>query len=197
MACQLLAAQNGIPHAGGKLRLEVIALAAANDNVERQNYLALYDAIGTALYTSSRIGGLFVPFARGVQPGFTGISVDRAGRVFVAFGTGAHSSFLVVLDPGVRPVRTFGTLPGDGGEPRFFTDTPSSGALDVDGDGINELVSVVNDYDPNYAQGTSTALYYKYEVGDFQAMGCTTLTANIDLTKPPRSAPASKACKMS
>lgn len=193
--CELLAAQNGIPHLGGKLRLEVIALPKSGESVEREMFLALYDSTGKALYTTSKIEAYFIPRSEAALPGFTGISVDRAGRVFVPFGTGAHSSLLVALDPSIRPVRTFKTLPSEG--MRFFSDTPSSGALDVDGDGINEVVVIVNDYQPSYAEGTSTAYYFKYKGGDFRSMGCTRIAEATDISKPPQSTPMSKVCNRS
>jgi hypothetical protein len=197
--CELIAAQNGIPHPGGKLRLEVLLLPRTEGYAERDHYLALYDSTGKAVYTTGKVTGWYVPLTDNELPGFTGISVDRAGRVFVPFGIGAHGSLLVVLDASVRPVRTFDTVPTSGtvhsDGMRFSTDTPSSGALDVDGDGVNEVIEVINDYDPDYARGTSRAYYFKYQDGDFQPIGCTTMTNDTDISKPPQSAPESKACK--
>lgn len=40
----------------------------------------------------------------------------------------------------------------------FFANT-GSGAVDVDRDGVNEVVLLSNDYEPSFAAGTTTAFY--------------------------------------
>ena len=187
LACTLLGAVGGIRTSRGVLRAEIIRLPmpVGADITTGSVYIALYDTAGQLVYTTPRalIGAYQEP-----DPAYpdTGISTDKAGRIFVPFTVGAHSGQLIVLDPNQRPVNVFGSIPQqDGSGGRFFSDTPGAFGTDVNGDGINEVVLDVNDYIPNYAQGTTYARYYGYQRDDFVLIGCTKLGENTNQDAPP------------
>ena len=183
LACTLLGAVGGIRTTHGVLRAEIIRLPmkAGTDSTTGSVYIALYDTAGQLVYTTpTAIIGAY----RQPDPAYpnTGITTDKAGRIFVPFAVGAHSGQLIVLDPNQSPVNDFGSLQPGG---RFFSDTPGVFGTDVNGDGISEVVLDVNDYKPNYAQGTTYARYYGYQRNDFVLIGCTKLGANTNQDAPP------------
>lgn len=195
VACILLAAVDGIHTTRGVLRAEVIGqpLPGGGPETLRPVYIALYDRAGRAVYTTPRaVIGHYLKAVPG-QPA-TGILTDRAGRVFVPFLIGAHSGALIVLDPNQNPVNDFHSVPSSGDSGRFFTDTPGSTAVDLNGDGVNELAIDVNDYQPNYAQGTTYERYYQYAGGDFALLGCRTLRSPHDHLAGPNIAPGGPGC---
>ncbi len=143
---------------------------AEEDRGLSRQHLALYDDRGSLVYSTRRpVEGLLRE-----GDGETGIQVDRAGRVFVPFLIGAHASYLVVLDAGSDPVRTFDSVPGSDGDAAFTANSPGAYATDYDGDGVNEIVLPQNDYDPSYAEGTVYEHWFAYEAasGRFEHIGC-------------------------
>ena len=118
VSCTLLKAQPGIQTKRGKLRLEIFKVGTGTED-ESNKHLALYAENGALVFmTPEPEQGIFID-----DPQYPSVFVDRAGRVFATFGTGAHSAFLIVLDANTTPVSTFDSLSSDADGPRFFSNS--------------------------------------------------------------------------
>jgi hypothetical protein len=86
---------------------------------------------------------------------------------FVVAGAGAHGGVLNVVAVGAA-----GRLSDVSQSGELSTDTPQVSARDLDGDGIDELLGLQNDYLPSYAEGTVYWLVWAWHGARYALTGC-------------------------
>jgi hypothetical protein len=101
------------------------------------------------------------------DPGLPAPTCDISGRCFVAAGVGAHDGVMNVIEVGAAGRLTDAS---QGGE--LAVDTPDLAARDLDGDGVDEVFGVENDYQPSYADGSRFWLVWSWRDGRYELTGC-------------------------
>ena len=154
------------PTTDKSLRFALVKLPQSDaDAIEVPFKAALVDvAKGKVTWSSPELLGNPVDGGRAIT--------DAAGHVAFTLNTGVHGSTLYVLDPGTGKPQFFG--PDDSsGVAAWSTNTPGARAEDVDGDGLLELLVPVNDYEPSYAEGSTTVYRYAWSGKAYVNDGCT------------------------
>ncbi|MCU1675379.1 MAG: hypothetical protein JWM93_137 [Frankiales bacterium] len=158
-------AQSGAP-----LRFALVQLPVDDGTVEVPLRAALFDTRTQKLtWKSAVLTG--VPATDG---GRDAAVQDATGHIAFTLHVGAHSSNLYVLDPANGTnVKWYGESSADGST-GYFSDTPGARAEDLDGDGVLEIVLPENDYDPSYAEGSTTEFRFAWNGKDaYVPSGCT------------------------
>jgi hypothetical protein len=132
------------------------------DLVRQSGYLLSLDAAATPLQARQlRNGDVFF------DTSLAAATCDQLRHCFVVAGVGAHASVLNVV--AVGPTGALTDL-SQGGE--LATDTRDLQARDLDGDGTAEVLAVVNDYQPDYADGTRYWMVWSWRGGRYLPLGC-------------------------
>jgi hypothetical protein len=95
------------------------------------------------------------PFLAAVTDGLH-FSVDKSGNVLMPVVEGAHGGQMVIIRVTPDGITDFGTLTGadfGSNSPTFLQPNPS---------GYDQIVLPINDYQPSYAQGTTTDNIYSW-----------------------------------
>ncbi|MBI3687316.1 MAG: hypothetical protein HY241_08275 [Actinobacteria bacterium] len=92
---------------------------------------------------------------------------DRLAHCFVAAGLGAHRGVMNVVSVAVDGKMTDLSRNGV-----FTADTPQIRAVDLDGDGVDEILGMVSDYQPDFATGTDYWIQWVWRAGRYIADGC-------------------------
>jgi hypothetical protein len=133
-----------------------------HDLTRQTGYLLSLNSAAAPLQARQlRSGDVFFDASLGVA------TCDRLRHCFVAAGVGAHGSVLNVV--AVGPAGELTDL-SQGGE--LATNTSELRAHDLDGDGVAEVLAVVNDYQPDYADGTRYWMVWSWRGGRYVSLGC-------------------------
>jgi hypothetical protein len=90
-------------------------------------------------------------------------SIDETGNIFLDYNPGRYNG-VIVLRPVEGGLVNFGTLPPpDGYDGRFY----SAHAFDLEGDGIYEIETAINDCLPSCAEGTVDFTTYTWNGSDY------------------------------
>lgn len=158
----------------------VLVRAPDSSDIEQVAYLLTVDARGVPL-GSVRLahGGFFF------DSSLSGPTCDAVAHCFVPAAVGAHGGVINVV-----AVSATGRLTDLSAGGRYTADTPDLRGVDLDGDGIDEIVGTVNDYQPDYATGTNYWIVRAWQGTRYVDRGCRKLQLGEKLPGEPVS-PAS------
>lgn len=135
---------------------------ADRDPVHGVAYVASVDGAGHPIRSMRlRYGDYFVDRALAAP------TCDRIGHCFVPAGVGAHGGVMNVVG-----VSRSGALADLSQRGTLRADTPQMRGEDVDGDGVDEIVGVVSDYQPDLATGTDYWIVWRWQRDRFVVLGC-------------------------
>jgi hypothetical protein len=144
------------------IHVAVVRGPDSGDAVQQTAYLLSVDTAGRALDSIRLAAGDVFFDAALPRP-----SCDTLVHCFVVAGEGAHAGVLNVVAVGVAGELTDASQDG-----ALSTDTPDIQARDLDGDGVAELLAVLNNYLPNYAEGTDFWVVWTWQAGRYTQSGC-------------------------
>jgi hypothetical protein len=196
ITCTLLDSLDGVQTKRGILRVEVIASTAPSeespDVINRVTHIAMWDRTGRLVYLTPKPIPLsdYAPklSESDYDVSSSGLATDRSGRVFVPFAEGTHSSRVVVLDPNTDPVEDFDSVYYMADGPWPFHGDYGGTTVDIDGDGLLEIVVVDLLYesdDTAYPDAIRYANYLRYDGRSWQLAGCLKLGADSTTTAGP------------
>lgn len=92
---------------------------------------------------------------------------DVIGHCFVPAGVGAHGGVLNVV-----AVSATGRLTDLSAGGKYAADTPDLRGVDLNGDGVDEIVGTVNNYRPDYATGVNYWIVWAWQGRTYVNRGC-------------------------
>jgi len=119
--------------------------------IKGDSQIVVTDAAGTVRWR--RIVGAWQKFAPANPP------VDRLGHVFLEYSTTRYEG-VIVLALTAYGFNDFGSLPHNGSDTTLYY--PGE-AVDIDGDGVNEIRSIWNDCKPDCGGGTMNTTIFRWD----------------------------------
>jgi hypothetical protein len=169
----------------------------ASGGCTKNKVVDLGDGYTVTLYTGSSAGGAVgstvLELDSAGTPVFWQVTKDQiAGDLacsprpmpncVVVAGVGAHASVATGYTRQLNRLVKYGNVPSD---------TPSTDPIDLNGDGLIDVVTAINTYEPSYATGKVFWQTFQSTGTSFESTGCTKPAFNLP---PEPSAPLTGTC---
>jgi hypothetical protein len=136
-------------------------LVGRNDPVQRGQIATYNSRTGTLIDQVTLAGDYF----QGPTGASSTVACDISFHCFVSAGMGAHSGVTTVVAVGTTGGMTVTTN-------KLTVNSATIRAQDLEGDGVDEVVGVINDCEPDCARGHDFWTAWKLANGGYIRMGC-------------------------